>query len=65
VDLAKLVFQVHWVEPQTGEVQRKKLSRTQFAEFFARRVAGIVAVEACGSAHHWGVGFASGGMKCG
>jgi transposase len=54
VDLAKLVFQVHWLEPQTGEVQRKKLSRAQFAEFFARRAAGIVAVEACGSAHHWG-----------
>ena len=25
VDLAKSIFQVHWVEPETGEVKRKML----------------------------------------
>jgi transposase len=53
VDLAKRVFQVHWVEAQTGEVKRKVLSRGEMSEFFAQREAGIVAMEACGSAHHW------------
>ena len=54
VDLAKRVFQVHWVELESGEVKRKMLTREQFAVFFARRAAGLVAMEACGSAHHWG-----------
>jgi transposase len=54
VDLAKRVFQVHWVEPESGEVKRKVLTRVEFAAFFARRAAGVVAMEACASAHHWG-----------
>jgi transposase len=54
VDLAKRVFQVHWVEAQTGEVKRKTLLRQEVSEFFAQREAGVVAMEACGSAHHWG-----------
>jgi transposase len=54
VDLAKQVFQVHWVEPDSGEVKRKTLTRGQMQAFFARRPAGVVAMEACGSAHHWG-----------
>jgi transposase len=53
LDLAKQVFQVHWVEPDTGEVKRKALSRAELAPFFARRVPGLVAMEAGGSAHHW------------
>ncbi len=54
VDLAKQVFQVHWVETDSGEVKRKMLTRGQLQAFFARRAAGVVAMEACGSAHHWG-----------
>jgi transposase len=54
LDLAKRVFQVHWVEPETGEVRRKRLARADVSAFFARRAAGVVAMEACGSAHHWG-----------
>lgn len=54
VDLAKRVFQVHWVEVETGEVKRKVLARGELSGFFARREAGLVAMEACGSAHHWG-----------
>ena len=54
VDLAKQVFQVHWVEPDSGEVKRKVLQREQFAAFFARRAPAVVALEGCGSAHHWG-----------
>jgi transposase len=60
LDLAKRVFQVHWVEPETGEVKRKALARADVSAFFARREPGLVAMEACGSAHYWGrmlVGF--------
>ena len=53
-DIAKNVLQVHWVDPVTGEVGRKKLSRAKFSEFFASRQPAKVVMEACGSAHHWG-----------
>jgi transposase len=54
VDLAKRVFQVHWVELESGEVKRRMLMRGEFRAFFACRPAGVVAMEACGSAHYWG-----------
>jgi len=54
LDVAKRVFQLHWVEPETGEVRRKALARAEVSAFFARRECGVVAMEACGSAHHWG-----------
>jgi transposase len=54
LDLAKRVFQVHWVDVDSGEVQRKTLTRAQVTVFFARRPAAVIALEACGSAHHWG-----------
>lgn len=54
LDLAKRVFQVHWVEPETGELKRKALARAEVAAFFARRAPGVVAMESCGSAHYWG-----------
>jgi transposase len=54
LDLAKKVFQVHWVDARTGEVKRKALGRADVTAFFARREPGVIAMEACGSAHHWG-----------
>ena len=36
LDLAKRVFQVHLVEPETGEVKRRALARAEVAAFFAR-----------------------------
>lgn len=53
VDLAKRVFQLHWVDMETGEICRRQLKRTQMAEFFANREPSVVAMEACGSAHYW------------
>lgn len=53
LDLAKQVFQVHWVDVQSGEIHRKTLRRSQVSAFFARLPRGVVAMEACGSAHHW------------
>lgn len=53
VDCAKNVMQVHWVDAQSGEIQKRKLSRAKFVELMSRRQAGRVAMEACGGAHHW------------
>ena len=54
LDLAKRVMQLHWVNLETGEIHRKQLKRRALLEFFANRQPGIVAMEACGSAHYWG-----------
>ncbi len=53
LDLAKRVFQLHWVDMGTGEICRRQLKRTQVVEFFANREASLIAMEACGSAHYW------------
>lgn len=54
LDLAKRVFQLHWVDRETGEIWRRQLKRGQVLEFFANREASVIAMEACGSAHYWG-----------
>jgi transposase len=59
IDIAKNVMQVHWVEPSTGEIRRKKLSRAKFVEFFASLQPARLAMEACGGAHHWARKFAA------
>ncbi len=53
LDLAKRLFQVHWVEMETGEICRRQLRRAEMMEFFAQREPAVVAMEACGSAHYW------------
>lgn len=53
LDLAKRVFQLHWVDMETGEICRRQLKRSEMAEFFANRTPSVVAMEACGSAHYW------------
>jgi transposase len=53
VDLAKRVFQVHWVDMETGEIGRRQLRRDQFVTFFANCAPGLIGIEACGSAHFW------------
>jgi len=53
MDIAKNVFQLHVVDPETGEVERHKLRRDRVSTFFANRQRSLVALEACGGAHHW------------
>ena len=38
VDTAKRVFQLYWVEPETGEEMNVRLSRTKFLRHFVNRV---------------------------
>lgn len=53
MDIAKNVFQLHFIDSETGEIQRLKLRRDKVSAFFARREKSLVAMEACGGAHHW------------
>ena len=53
VDTAKRVFQLHWVDMETGEIVDLKLTRAKFLEHFANRVPCLIAMEACGGTQHW------------
>jgi transposase len=53
VDIAKNVFQVHYVDQATGEIVNKSIKRAKFLEFFANRASCMIGMEACGGAHHW------------
>ena len=53
MDIAKNVFQIHIVDTETGEIERCKLKRDRVTAFFANRQKALVAIEACGGAHHW------------
>lgn len=53
VDLAKSVFQVHYVDVQTGEVVNRALRRSAFLEHFANRAPCLIGMEACGGSQHW------------
>jgi transposase len=53
LDVAKQVFQMYWVDAQTGEIANRRFRRDELIAFLAQRPAGRVALEACGSAHWW------------
>jgi len=53
MDIAKSIFHLHIVDQETGEISRLKLRRNKVTEFFANTPKALVAMEACGGAHHW------------
>ena len=53
VDIAKLVFQLHSVDMTTGEIINIQLKRAKVLEYFANKAPSLIAIEACGGAHHW------------
>ena len=53
LDVAKRVFQMYWVDAETGEIVNRKFGRDDLIQYLSRRPAGRVALEACGSAHWW------------
>ena len=53
VDTATRVFQLHWIDMETGEIVDLKLTRAKFLEHFANRAPCLVAMEACGGTQHW------------
>ena len=55
IDLAKTVFHVSAMNDADEVVERKRLRRAGLQSYLAQLPAGCtVAMEACGSAHHWG-----------
>ena len=52
LDLAKRSFQADGARADGGVGFRKKLSREKVLGFFAEQPRCVVALEACGSAHH-------------
>jgi transposase len=53
VDTAKRVFQLHWIDMETGEIVSLQLKREKFLEHFANRAPCLVGMEACGGSQHW------------
>src|SRR5664279_5000431 len=53
VDIAKRVFQLHWVDMETGEIVSLQLKREKFLEHFANRAPCLIGMEACGGSQHW------------
>lgn len=53
LDTAKQVFQLHTVDMCTGEIVNVQLKRAKVLQHFANKPACLVAMEACGGAHHW------------
>lgn len=53
VDIAKRVFQLHWVDIETGEIVSSQLKREKFLAHFANRAPCLIGMEACGGAQHW------------
>ncbi|MDQ6872508.1 MAG: IS110 family transposase [Gemmatimonadota bacterium] len=53
LDVAKRVFQMYWVDAQTGEIVNRRFGRDELLGFLAQRPPGRVALEACGSGHWW------------
>jgi transposase len=53
LDLAKQVFHLVGFDSKGKEVKRKRLTRGKLAECVANLPPCLIAMEACGGAHHW------------
>lgn len=53
VDTSKAVFTLHGIDASGRAVLRLNLRRPQLLGFFAKLAPTEVALEACGSSHHW------------
>ena len=53
LDIAKNVFHAHGVDERGRALFSRKISRTKLLDFFAGQPRCLVALEACGGAHHW------------
>jgi len=53
VDIAKNIFQVHYVDEATGEIVSKAIKRSAFLEQFVNRAPCLIGMEVCGGAQHW------------
>tara|TARA_R110000868_G_scaffold226030_2_gene478390 strand:+ start:895 stop:1260 length:366 start_codon:yes stop_codon:yes gene_type:complete len=53
LDIAKQVFHAHGADARGHALFSKRISRGKLLAFFAAQPRCVVALEACGGAHHW------------
>ena len=53
MDTSKSVFQLHGVDENEGVVVRRQFRRAEMIRYFERLPPVLVAIESCGSSHHW------------
>jgi len=53
LDIAKSVFQAHGADADGRQLFSRRIARGKLLEFFAAQPRCLVAMEACGGAHHW------------
>jgi len=53
LDIAKYVFHAHGADGRGHTIFSKRISRGKLLDFFAAQPSCMVALEACGGAHHW------------
>lgn len=53
LDIAKNVFHAYGADASGKPLFSRKISRTKLLDFFAEQPRCLVALEACGGAHHW------------
>jgi len=53
LDIAKHVFHAHGADERGHALFSKRISRGRLLDFFASQPRCVVALEACGGAHHW------------
>ena len=53
IDTSKHLFQLHGVNAAEQPVLRRKLRRNEMMAFFEKLPPTVIAIEACGSSHHW------------
>ncbi|MFP3559473.1 IS110 family transposase [Paraburkholderia sp. SIMBA_049] len=63
IDLAKRVFQLHGADVRGRAVYRNKVSRAALIETVRALCPRTIAMEACGSAHHWARCFEEAGFE--
>lgn len=53
LDIAKHVFHAHGADARGHQIFTRKIARGKLLDFFAKQPRCLVALEACGGAHHW------------
>jgi transposase len=53
LDFAKHVFHAHGADARGHQILSRKIGRAKLLDFFAGQPPCLVALEACGGAHHW------------
>lgn len=53
LDIAKDVFQIHGAASDGSTIFNRKVQRSELLHFFEKLSPCTIAIEACGTAHHW------------